>query len=139
MQVGGPGQLLTAATILDRVPLVGAVRLLQLSLILVPPPISPLSRRMPVTVLPRPLETCTSHSGLFFFSLLFPRLLPGFPGILLPYFCRPSQPIRALGLSPSKPADHMCSELLSLWPLYCCSPPTLESRGAPAGGVWLSF
>ena len=88
--MGGPGQLLTAAAILDCVPLVGAVRLLQLSLILVPPPISPLSRRMPVTVLPRPLETCTSHSGLFFFSLLFPRLLPGLPGILLPSFCRPA-------------------------------------------------
>ena len=65
----------------------------------------------------------------FFFSLLFPRLLPALPGILLPSFCRPSQPSRALGLFPSKPADHMCSEVPSHLPLCCCSQPTLEPRG----------
>lgn len=87
--------------------------------------------------LPQPLETCTSHS-CFFFSLLLPLLLPCLQGILPLPFCRPSQPIRALGLFPSKPANHTHSEISSLLLLCCCSQPTLDylqKRGSCRWGL----
>lgn len=133
-------QLLAPATILEHVPRIGAISSGSASFFCLSPSLHS-QGLCPSLWLPQPLETCTSHSCCFFFSLLFPLLLPCLQGILPLPFCRPSQPIRALGLFPSKPANHTHSEISSFLLLCCCTslPLTTFKRGAPAGGDWLSF